>query len=200
MAHLVPTGTPKPFAQHSEEMQQKILDKHRDWHTSDDCWSDSVIDEAKQTLSLLGAEVENIYFSACRTQGQHCNLDNVSYSYAPGAPRHIREHFGDCEHADNMAAYATRLQEIQKPYFYQLQGTLTQSERGRSHTDIHHADDHWRDVSDAEEDIRQLFSEFADDILKSLYAELEHLQSDEYLTEWFNEDDSITFDDDGDSV
>lgn len=192
----IPTGETLPFDKLSDELKTKVLDNNRDYDTNDESWYESVIESFKTGLSLLGAEVENIYFNCGYSQSDYCALDKLEYSYEKNAPKKIKAEFGG-ELGEKLAKYAELLQDIQKPYFYNLEARITQSERGRNNVELYHSEDQYRDIGQAESDVIQVFSEISDDILISLYTELEYRQSDKHLTEVFSESDH-TFDNDGD--
>lgn len=57
------------FEELSEEIKQKIIDKHRDINVDQNEWCDSVLEDAYIILKNLGYENTKIYFSGFGSQG-----------------------------------------------------------------------------------------------------------------------------------
>ena len=86
-----------------------------------DCkWWDAVIEDAKACGSLLGINIDNIYFSLAYAQGDGAKLTGA-YRYLAKSPQAIRSYV--CSH-DYLCHFADRLAAIQRPHFYQLTATV----------------------------------------------------------------------------
>jgi hypothetical protein len=53
----------------SQSDQQKILDKHRYYEVSDFDWYDCIYDDFKESMKVVGIQVDEIYFSGFASQG-----------------------------------------------------------------------------------------------------------------------------------
>ena len=149
-------------------------------------WYDFVFDDAKKCASILGIEIGDIYFSmdvgACF---------NGRFSYAKGWKKALKEYAPiDTE----LLRIGQELQAIQKPYFYNLSGMIESNDRYKTTK----AAFHWSEdiPDDIENDLSQVFSDFASWIYKRLQAEYDWLTSEECLIENANSN-GYAFDSDG---
>ena len=140
-------------------------------------WYDFVFDDAKKWAAILGIEIGDIYFSmdvgACF---------NGRFSYAKGWKKALKAYAPiDAE----LLRIGQELQEIQKPFLYQIGGTV--GSNGRYYTTICGSADingRFADVPDSAIDaLSQVFTDLASWIYKNLQTEYEYLTSEECLIE-----------------
>ena len=140
-------------------------------------WYAFVFDDAKKCASILGIEIGDIYFSmddgACF---------NGRFSYAKGWKKALKKYAPiDTE----LLRIGQELQAIQKPFLYQIGGTV--GSNGRYHTTICGSADingRFADVPDSTiDDLSQVFTDFASWIFSQLRTEYEWLTSEEQLIE-----------------
>ena len=140
-------------------------------------WYDSVFEDAKKCASILGIEIGDIYFSmddgACF---------NGRFSYAKGWKKALKAYAPiDAE----LLRIGQELQKIQKPFLYQIGGTV--GSNGRYHTTICGSADingRFADVPDSTiDDLSQAFTDFASWIYRTLEKEYDWLMSEDQLIE-----------------
>lgn len=185
------------------ELDDDAKEKARDWYRDgalDYEWWDCTYDDAIQCAAILGIRIDKIYFSGFSSQGDGACFEGT-YEYAKGSAKAIRAHAPqDCD----LGSIADRLQELQRSWFYGLSASVRQ----RGHymhelcTAIDVYDDretcNWsRDMTEAEQDLKDLLREFMQWIYSQLEKEYEYLMSDESVDEMidcneyeFNEDGS----------
>ena len=136
-------------------------------------WYDSVFDDAKKCASILGIEIGDIYFSmdvgACF---------NGRFSYAKGWKKALKEYAPiDTE----LLRIGQELQAIQKPFFYDLSGSIDCNERYKTTKAVFH----WSDNTpeSIESDLSQAFTDFAGWIYHNLEKQYGWLMSEEQLIE-----------------
>lgn len=169
--------------------------------------------EASGRPGSKGWKEPKIWFSGFWSQGDGACWEGT-YRYKPGSVKAIaseapeRYQYGKpdgttewTENAGNreLNRIAKALQDVQKPFFYKLEASVHQSghynHSGCMRVSVEHADDRYRDIGDAEDEIRDLMRDFADWIYDCLEQEHEWLTSDEQVDEsiisngyMFNED------------
>lgn len=142
-------------------------------------------------------EEPKIWFSGFCHQGSGACWEG-SYSYAPGALKKLQSEapafYKDAEGVEHpvpanaeLHRIAKALQDAQKRQFYQLEAYVTHRghyyHSGCMRVEVHHREDHYRDIGDAEEDITDALRHFADWIYRRLEEEYEWLNSDEVIDE-----------------
>ena len=140
-------------------------------------WWDFVFEDAKKCASILGIEIDNIYFSGFWSQGDGACFSG-SFSYAKGWKKTLLDYAPiDAE----LLRIGKELQAIQKSFFYSLSGAIECNDRYKTTKAVFH----WSDniPEDTEDNINQVFSDFSAWIYKNLRAEYEWLTSEECLTE-----------------
>ena len=144
-------------------------------------WYDFVFEDSKKCASILGIEIDKIYFSGFYSQGDGACF-NGRFSYAKGWKKALKAYAPiDAE----LLRIGQRLQDIQKPFMYQITGAIESNDR-YYRTSCGSADINGRfaDVPDSViDDLTECFSNFADWIYKNLSAEWEYLTSEEQLIE-----------------
>lgn len=106
-----------------------------------------------------------------------------SYRYKKGAVAALKSECNDAE----LIRIAKGLQEVQRKHFYKLSATCTHrgyySHSGCMDVEVEHCEDPYRDIGEAEQEIRGLLRDFADWIYKQLNAEYDYQRSDEAVEE-----------------
>lgn len=204
--------------QYDELPDERAKEKAREWYAScvfnDSCDWDCIYEDAATVAEILGIEIStspdrlmgggtrmkpDIYFSGFSSQGDGACFEG-NYVYAKGAAKKIREYAPqDAE----LHRIADALQEVQRRHFYRLVAGM--AHRGHYHhsgcMDVSVADseNEYRDIGDAEDDIRQLMRDFADWVYNQLEKEYEYLTSDEAVEEAIRANE-YEFDEDGERV
>ncbi len=163
----------------TEELTGSAREKALDWLREglDYDWYDSVFEDAKKCASILGIEIDNIYFSGFYSQGDGACF-NGRFSYAKGWKKELKMYAPiDRE----LVRIAQELQAIQKPYFYNLSGAIDCNDRYKSTKAVFH----WSDNTpeSIESDLSQAFTDFAGWIYRNLEKEWDYLSSEEQLIE-----------------
>lgn len=182
-----------------DELTNTAKEKARYWYRSSDSndW-EHVYSDADECAAILGIDIDRrsyrtmgggtgseptIYFSGFSSQGDGaCFVGH--YTYKKGAAKSIRSHAPqDAE----LHRIADTLQKIQSRHFYKLSASMAHRghywHSGCMSVDVSHLEDTYRDIGDAEEDIRQLMRDFADWIYKQLEREHDYRNSDEVIDE-----------------
>jgi hypothetical protein len=198
-----------------DELSNRAKERARDWFRetvfTDSCDWEYIYEDAATIADILGINLRQrpvklmgggtryepcIWFSGFSSQGDGACFEG-SYSYAKGSAKAIRSHAPKDEELHRIA---DELAAVQKRHFYRLEVTVRQRGHGNAsyntEIEVFDREDNYRDIGDAEEDIKQLLRDFMDWIYHSLEKECEYQSSDE------NVDDAITcneytFDEDG---
>lgn len=169
----------------SPESREKALEKLRVDYPYGDWW-DGVYEDAKEIGKLMGFDIDRIYFSGFWSQGDGACFEG-SLGYAKGCLKKVKEHAPQDEELHKLAE---RWQDIQRRYFYQISGQVSQrghySHSGCTHFSIDFGE--WNGMStysteydSAEDDVKQIVREFMDWIYKRLEEEYWFLVSDEQV-------------------
>lgn len=147
-------------------------------------WYDSVFEDAKKCAAILGIEIGDIYFSmddgACF---------NGRFSYAKGWKKALKAY---APMDKELMRIGQALQKIQKPFLYGLSGAIDCNERCKTTNAVFH----WHENNMPEDDLSQVFTDFASWIYKQLQTEYDWLTSEECLIENANSN-GYAFDSDG---
>ncbi len=175
-----------------EELEGRAKENALDWLREglDYEWYDFVFEDAKKCASILGIEINNIYFSGFYSQGDGACF-NGRFSYAKGWKKALKAYAPmDTE----LLRIGQELQKIQKPFMYGLSGTIDCNDRYKSTKAVFH----WSDNTpeSIESDLSQVFTDFASWIFSQLRTEYEWLTSEEQLIETANAND-YAFDSEG---
>ena len=193
------TANTYTFSELSDKAKDKARQYHHDAYMSDGFWHECTIGDAKEVGKILGFDIDKIYFSGFWSQGDGASWAG-GYEYAKGAPAAVASYTGnDVE----LVRIAKGLQDIQRRHFYKLVASVSRTGYySHAHTmraDVEDRTDPYRDVSDAEEALLELFRDFADWIYKNLEKEYDYQTSDEAIAEAFDAN-GVTFDADGNIV
>ncbi len=192
-----------------DELSESAKEKAREWYRDgqlDYDWWDSVYDDADKIASIIGIDIDRkgkntpaIYFSGFWSQGDGACFEG-SYRYKKGWRKELQEYAPRNEHNADIWQIAEALQAIQASQFYKLEATC----RHRGHyqhsgcmsVEVEHAEDRYRDIGDAEGEIRDQLRLFADWIYGHLEQEHDWLTSDEQVDESIRANE-YTFNEDG---
>lgn len=192
-----------------DELSESAKEKAREWYRNgqlDYDWWDFVYDDADKIASIIGIDIGRkgkntpaIYFSGFWSQGDGACFEG-SYRYKKGWRKELQEYAPRNEHNADIWQIAEALQAIQASQFYKLEATC----RHRGHyqhsgcmsVEVTHTDSLYRDVGDAEGEIRDQLRLFADWIYDRLEQEHDWLTSDEQVDESIRANE-YTFNEDG---
>lgn len=170
------------------------------WRKGMEYDSDHVIEDAVEVGKILGIEFDTYPVHLCGAAVRHAAAvfsvsssqgDGASfkgrYAYRKGAAREIRDFTGRDK---ELARIADELQAIQRRHFYKLTARMRRgpgsnfyAHSGTMSVDVEHDDDHWRDLGDDEEAVRDLMRAFADWIYDRLREEYDYQTSGEAIDE-----------------
>lgn len=173
-----------------DELSDAAKANAREWYLEgglDYEWWDGCYEDFVRIGEMLGIEFSTrgrskgpeIYFTGFYTQGAGSSFVGT-YRYAKGALKKIKEYAPQDEELHRIAK---ALQGVQSRYFYKL---IANIESVRDHTirvSVEHYDDPYRDIGDAEGEIRDLMNDFNDWMFRCLEREYEWLTSDEQVEE-----------------
>lgn len=192
-----------------DELSDAAKEKAREWYRNgqlDYDWWDSVYEQADTAAKHLGIDIDRkgkhtpaIYFSGFWSQGDGACFEG-SYRYKKGWRSALLHEFGPGDTLNELLSIGQALQEIQSKQFYKLEATC----RHRGHyqhsgcmsVEVEHAEDRYRDIGDAEGEIRDQLRLFADWIYGHLEQEHDWLTSDEQVDESIRANE-YTFNEDG---
>lgn len=185
-----------------DELDDRAKERARDWYSrhvfEDSCDWEFVYEDAANVAEILGIDLRqrrvqlmggghryepSIYFSGFWSQGDGACFEGT-HRYAKGATKKIREY---APQDKELHSIADELQAVQKRHFYKLVASMSHTghycHSGCMSVEVYHIDDEYRDIGDAEDDIRQLMRDFADWIYDRLESEYDYQTSDEAVEE-----------------
>lgn len=193
------------FAELSDDAKERARDWFRGLGGPDDF--EHVIEDAQTAAALLGIEFDTrrgskepaVYWSGFYSQGDGACFEG-RYRWRKGCVAAVAAEFPTDKKLQRIAA---DLYEAQRRQFYKLEAT-TQHRGHYYHSgcmtvDVMHADDSYRDLGEAEEDVRQAMRDFADWIYSALDAHNDWYTSDEITDENITANE-YTFTAEGESV
>lgn len=156
------------------------------WLNNDSWWSECVIDDAKEIASMMGIDIDNVYWSGFWSQADGACFTG-SYSYAKGAVKALKADYGG-DWIKEPLRIAAELQRIQKKYFYKLRSKITQRNNYYHEVtmnfEIWHDDDQYRAIDDNDEEyLKDALRDFARWIYSYLKKEYEYQSSEEAVSE-----------------
>lgn len=184
-----------------DELDDSAKEKARQWY-SEQVFNDSsdweyVYEDAERMASIIGITIDDrpyktlggatrhepcIWFSGFSSQGDGACFEGT-YRYKKGVVAAIKAECSD----EELIRIATALQAVQRKHFYKLRATCKHtghySHSGCMGVDVEHSEDQYRDLGDAEDDVRQLMRDFADWIYDQLEREYDYQTSDETVEE-----------------
>ncbi len=120
-----------------------------------------------------------IYFSGFYHQGSGSSFCGT-YGYAKGAVARIKKYAPQDEELHRIAQ---GLQDVQRRHFYRLTADITSVRDHYIRVEVGDSENPYRDIGDAEDDVRELMNDFNGWMFKCLQGEYEYLTSDEAVEE-----------------
>ena len=167
------------FAELSDTAKTKALADYA--QTLDYDWWGFVIDDAKECASIIGIEIEKVFFSGFCSQGDGASFTG-SYAYKKGSVKAIKVHAP----LDTELHYiALQLQREQCKSFYKIKTSISQHGRYYHEQTMHFDHDHVdRYLVDSDvDDIEEALKDFARWIYKRLENEWDYMTSLEAFAE-----------------
>ena len=172
-----------------DELSESAQQKAREWYVEGDfCydWWDFCYEDFCRVAEILGIEIScrqgrgaEIYFTGFYHQGSGSSFVGT-YRYAKGAVAKIKEYAPKDEELHRIA-YG--LQEVQRRQFYRLVADISSVRDHYIRVEVYDPDNHYRDIGEAENEVRDLMRDFNDWMFKRLQDEYEYLTSDEAVAE-----------------
>lgn len=190
----VKTATVFTFDELSDAAKEVARDKWRETELEYEWW-DGIYDDAETAASLLGITLDrkrgatpSIFFSGFSSQGDGACFEG-SYRYKKGWLKALRAEFGNEEYRKPLEDIGWALHAAQARQFYQLVANCKQrghyNHSGCMSVEVSHDESMYRDIGDAEDEIRDALRSFADWIYARLEQEhdwrLEDAQIDESI-------------------
>jgi hypothetical protein len=169
------------FDELSDEAKQAAIEKLYDINVDYEWW-DSDFEDVKAIATLMGIEIEDIYFSGFSSQGDGACFTGY-YSYAKQAPKKVKDYAPQDEELHRIAL---ALQTAQRSCFYGLQARI--EHRGHySHEycttiDIS-TDDYYCLCESTDDDIQEALRDYMRWIYRQLRSQHEYLTSEEAIIE-----------------
>lgn len=180
-----------------EELSDAAQERARDWYRQgglgydwwEFCYEDFTrvaeilgIDMSQRAVPLMNGKCRyepEIYFSGFYHQGSGSSFCGT-YGYAKGAVVKIKEYAPQDEELHRIAQ---GLQDVQRRHFYRLIADITSAHDNYIRVEVEDSENRYRDIGDAEDDVRGLMNDFNDWMFKRLQDEYEYLTSDEAVAE-----------------
>lgn len=180
-----------------EELSDAAQERARDWYRQgglgydwwEFCYEDFArvaeilgIDLSQRAVPLMNGKCRyepEIYFSGFYHQGSGSSFCGT-YGYAKGAVVKIQEYAPQDEELHRIAQ---GLQDVQRRHFYRLIADITSVHDNYIRVEVEDSENRYRDIGDAEDDVRGLMNDFNDWMFKRLQDEYEYLTSDEAVAE-----------------
>jgi len=177
----------------SDRAKQKARECYLEGGLDYSWWEDSYEDFAR-VAEILGITLSQrsvplmsgkcryepeIYFSGFYHQGSGSSFFGT-YGYAKGAVAKIKKYAPQDEELHRIAQ---GLQDVQRRHFYRLTADITSVRDHYIRVEVVDSENPYRDIGDAEDDVRELMNDFNDWMFKRLQDEYEYLTSDEAVEE-----------------
>lgn len=180
-----------------EELSDSAQEKARDWYRQDGLdysWWEYSYEDFARVAEILGITLSEkpvplmsgkcryepeIYFSGFYQQGSGSSFCGT-YGYAKGAVAKIKKYAPQDEELHRIAQ---GLQDVQRRHFYRLTADITSARGHYIRVEVEDSENRYRDIGDAEDDVRGLMNDFNDWMYGRLRDEYEYLTSDEVVAE-----------------
>ena len=174
------------FSELSDKAKDKARQCYHNTYMSGEHWHEFIIEDAKEVGKILGFDVRDVHFSGFSSQGDGASWTG-GYEYVKGAPAAVASYTGnDAE----LIRIAHGLQDIQRRHSCKLVASVSRAGYYcHSHTmraDVEYGSNPYRDVSDAEKDLLELFRDLADWVYSNLRTEYDYQTSDAAIAEAFD--------------
>lgn len=169
-----------------EELSNPAKENAREWYrqasAGDSFYAECTIEDAKEIASLMGIEIDKIYYSGFSSQGDGASYTG-HYQYKKGALQAVKSYASQDTELHRIAA---ELQDIQRKSFYGLNCRIRQSgfyhHEMTMHFDIDIEIDQ-QSYDGMEHDIAEALRDYARWIYKRLEESYEWENSDEIVSE-----------------
>ena len=167
-----------------KELSPDSQEKAREWYREgafDHDWWDVIYEDAKEIGSLMGVEIDKIYFSGFSCQGDGAQFTG-HYSYNKGSVEKVKSH---APRAKELHRIAEELYKFQRRFFYTATARITtQGHYSHSGCTCIDAGDQHGDLNSADEiELTKILRDFMDWIYVNLREEYEYLSADEQIEE-----------------
>lgn len=180
-----------------EELSDRAKQKARECYLEgglDYSWWEYLYEDFARVAEILGITLSQrsvplmngkcryepeIYFSGFYHQGSGSSFCGT-YGYAKGAVAKIKKYAPQDEELHRIAQ---GLQDVQRSHFYRLTADITYVRDHYIRVEVGDSENPYRDIGDAEDDVRELMNDFNDWMFKCLQDEYEYLTSDEAVEE-----------------
>ena len=180
-----------------DELSESAQQTAREWYLEgglDYFWWDFSYEDFARVAEILGIDLSQkpiplmngkhryepeIYFTGFYSQGSGSSFVGT-YSYAKGAVAKIKAYAPQDEELHRIAQ---ALQDIQRKHFYRLTADITSVRDHYIRVEVNDSENCYRDIGDAENDVRGLMNDFNNWMFKRLEDEYEYLTSDEAVAE-----------------
>jgi hypothetical protein len=180
------------FDELSEEVQEKVLDKYRDWNVDHDWW-EFTYDHVKEIAEKIGIDISQISFSGFFSQGDGARFEgNYQYKQIDTSDEDL---VYQIENNSDLKRIVNTLDTIQKFYFYGIQASISFMNYPRYEhsgcmnvnvdldSDVEYDHPELEITPEHEEAMVECMRAYADYIYDRLYKEYEFLTSDESVKE-----------------
>ena len=189
-----------------EELSDSAKERAREWYLEGGLcydWWDFGYEDFCRVAEILGIEISTrrdgktpeIYFTGFYHQGSGSSFVGT-YGYAKGAVAKIKKYAPQDEALHRIAQ---GLQDVQRRHFYRLTADITSLRDHCIRVEVDDSENCYRDIGDAEDDVRGLMNDFNEWMFKRLQDEYEYLTSDEAVAESIVANE-YEFDEDGNLV
>lgn len=190
------THTFKTFSELSKENQLKIIEENRDIDVQDDYWFEAVYTDAIQLAAEMGIEIQEIQFSGFWSQGDGARFRGF-FKPKPDMREALRTYAPVDE---ELHLIADRLAAVQEEYCWLIECEIRFEYWGNYVHDnntsfefepvgIGRAGDEGRMKESDEKEVTDCLRRLMRWIYSTLEKEYEYLTSDEYLLEYFLDED-----------
>ena len=179
------------FSELSETAKEYARNNYREYGLNGD-WYAPLIDDWKKGLELLGIDASDIFFSGFWSQGDGACFE-CFYSYRKGWRKDLNSEFGGSL-GDILLSAGERLQALQRPLFYRLIATVSQSGRYTHHySTIFDVDPDGllsdESAVDVEDELKEILRGLMEEIYSSLEREYNYLSSDSAIDDYLQNND-----------
>lgn len=195
MKQITKTYTVYSFDELSEDAKQKAIENLYDINVDYDWWS---YDDSKEIASLMGIDIENIYFSGFSSQGDGACFEG-SYTFKKNGVKNVKSY---APLDKELHQIAERLQDVQKKHFYKLSANVKHSGHYYHEmcTEINVYKDgnylHTEAELSAEDEIKYILRDYMRWIYRQLEKQYDYLTSEKAIIETI-EANEYTFLEDG---
>jgi hypothetical protein len=165
------------FDELAERAKARAIEDFRVHNLEDYDWSEGVKDEAKHIGSLMGIEIDNVYFSGFYSQGDGACFTGT-YAFKNNSVGNVTQY---APRSDDLHAIAEELYNMQEMHHFKIVSRV--SHRGRYYyaaSTVIETEGLKHAFSDP---VAHILRRFMDWIYRELKQEYEYLQSDGSITE-----------------